>query len=71
MRFCHVTVLAVGDAWKFLEARRAETGEGAPLSGSGVRDRPSESLKLFSRGIVDERFGYVVGPAWGVHALLL
>jgi hypothetical protein len=53
VRFCHVTVLTVGgalDLCGFFEGRRrAETGE---LSGSGVRDRPSESVKLFSRGIV-------------------
>ena len=59
MRFCHVTVLRVGgalDLCNFFEGRRrAETGERAPLSGSGVRDRPSESVKLFSRGIVVER----------------
>ena len=57
MRCCHVTVLLmVGgalDLCKFFEdRRRAETGERDPLSGSGVRDRPSESVKLFSRGIV-------------------
>lgn len=51
--FCHVTVLRVGGALDLFEGRRrAETGERASLSGSGVRDRPSESVKLFSRGIV-------------------
>lgn len=55
VRFCHVTVLTVCGDCKFFEGRRrAETGERASLSGSGVRDRPSESLKLFSRGIVVE-----------------
>ena len=56
VRFCHVTDLTVCgamDLCDFFEGgRRTETGERASLSGSGVRDRPSESLKLFSRGIV-------------------
>ena len=57
VRFCHVTVLDLCD---FFEGRlRTETGERTSLSGSGVIDRPSESLKLFSRGIVVESFGYV------------
>lgn len=67
VRFCHVTVRRVWgalDLCDFLERRlRTETGERASLSGSGVRDRPSESVKLFSRGIVVEN--YVDGPASG------
>ena len=62
VRFCHVTVLAVCCAMDlcckdFEGRRRADTGEMASLSCSGlsgVRDRPSESVKLFSRGIVVE-----------------
>ena len=60
VRLCHVTVLTVWGAMdlrrNFEGRRRAETGERASLSGSGVRDRPSESVKLFSRGIVVERW---------------
>ena len=56
MRFFQVTVLTVDgalDLRNFFEGRRrAEIGERASLSDSGVRNRPSESVKLFSRGIV-------------------
>ena len=50
VRSGHGIVLTVCGAMDL--RRSAETGERASLSGSGVSDRPSESVKLFSRGIV-------------------